>query len=48
MEGVVKEKEEAIIEYNEAIKMGKKAALGQKDAQSKDILILQIGNLGPG
>jgi hypothetical protein len=28
--------------------MGKKAALGEVDAQSRDILTLQIGNLAPG
>lgn len=31
MEGVVKEKEVAKIEYSEAIKLGKKAALGDID-----------------
>jgi hypothetical protein len=32
MEGVIKEKEIAKMEYEEAIKMGKKAALGEVDA----------------
>jgi hypothetical protein len=48
MEGVVKEKEEARVEYAEAVKLGKRAALGEVDAESKDILTLQLGNLGPG
>lgn len=48
MEGVVKEKEVARVEYSEAVKAGKRAALGEVDPDSKDILTLQLGNLGPG
>lgn len=48
MEGVVKEKDIAKVEYEKAVEMGKKAALGSIDSESKDILILQIGNIGPG
>jgi Ca-activated chloride channel family protein len=48
MEGVVKEKETARVEYSEAVKAGKRAALGEVDAESSDVLALQLGNLGPG
>ena len=48
MEGVVKEKETARVEYAEATKAGKRAALGEVDAESRDVLTLQLGNLGPG
>lgn len=47
IEGVVKEKEEAKKEYNEAVKQGKKAAYGELNADSKDILTLKIGNVPP-
>ncbi len=48
MEGVVKEKEVAHVEYSEAVKAGKRAALGEVDPDSRDVLTLQLGNLGPG
>ena len=46
MEGVVKEKGEAKKEYREAVEAGKRAALGE--TASKDVLAMQLGNLGPG
>jgi Ca-activated chloride channel homolog len=48
IEGVVKEKEEARKEYEEAIKEGRKAALGELDSESRDILCLKVGNVPPG
>lgn len=48
MQGVVKEKEIAKMEYEEAIKQGRKGALGDVNSQSRDIFTLQIGNLAPG
>ncbi len=47
MEGVVKEKQIAKVEYQEAVKVGKKAAYGDIDSESKDILTLKIGNIAP-
>ena len=47
IEGVVKEKEEAKKEYQEAVKEGKKAAYGEINSESKDILTLNIGNIPP-
>jgi hypothetical protein len=48
IEGVVKEKEEARKEYAEAVQQGKKAAYGELDPESKDILTLRVGNVPPG
>ena len=45
IEGIVKEKEEAKKEYQEAVKQGKKAAYGELNEDSKDILTLKIGNV---
>lgn len=47
IEGVVKEKEEAKYEYEQAVKEGKKAAFGQIDENSKDVLRLKVGNVPP-
>ena len=47
IEGIVKEKEQAKKEYEQAIKMGKQAAYGELNSQSKDILNLKIGNVAP-
>ena len=47
IEGIVKEKEQAKKEYEQAIKMGKQAAYGELNSQSKDILNLKVGNVGP-
>ncbi len=47
VEGVVKEKEEAKREYKEAVSQGKRAAIGTIDENSKDILNLKVGNIGP-
>jgi hypothetical protein len=48
LEGVVKEKEEAKIEFKEAVEAGRRAALADVDSKSRDIMTFQIGNLGPG
>ena len=48
MDGAVKEKEEARKEFKEAVQQGKQAALGEVEAESKDIFRLQIGNIDPG
>ena len=47
VEGVVKEKEEAKREYTEAVAQGKRAAIGTLDENSRDILHLKVGNIGP-
>lgn len=47
IEGVVKEKEEARKEYQQAIQEGRKAAYGELNAESKDILNLKVGNIPP-
>ena len=47
MEGIVKEKEEARVEYKQAVKQGKQAAYGEVNAESKDILTLKVGNVPP-
>lgn len=47
IDGVVKEREQANKEYEEAIKEGKKAALGQIDKNSADIMNLKVGNVEP-
>ena len=47
IEGVVKEKEEAKREYKEAVEQGRKAAYGELNSDSKDILTLKVGNLPP-
>ena len=47
IQGIVKEKEVAKKEYQQAVKEGKKAAYGEVDAQSKDILNLKVGNIEP-
>ncbi len=43
----MKEKEEARKEYQEAVKEGKRAALGEINSESKDIMTLKVGNVGP-
>ena len=45
--GVVREKEEAKREYKEAVAHGKRAVIGNIDENSKDILHLKVGNIGP-
>lgn len=47
MEGIVKEKEEARQEYQQAVREGRKAAYGELDDKSKDILNLRVGNVPP-
>lgn len=47
MYGKVKEKQEAKNEYKQAVSEGKKAAYGEVDPDSKDMMILQIGNIEP-
>ena len=47
IEGVVKEKEEAKKEYEEAVKEGRKAAYGEINENRKDILNLKVGNVSP-
>ena len=47
IEGVVKEKEQAKQEYEQAAKEGRKAAYGELNADSKDILNLKVGNVPP-
>jgi hypothetical protein len=47
VEGIVKEKEEAKKEYNEAVKQGKQAVYAEIDPNSKDIMNMEIGNVGP-
>ncbi len=43
----MKEKEQAKQEYQQAINEGKKAAYGELNADSKDILNLKVGNVPP-
>lgn len=43
---MVKEKREANLEYRESVQAGKRAVLAESVA--KDVLALQLGNLGPG
>ncbi len=47
IEGVVKEKEEAKREFQQAVSQGKQAVYAEVDPNSKDIMNLEIGNLGP-
>ena len=47
IEGVVKEKEEAKKEFEQAKSEGKQAVLGTIDPLSKDIMNLEIGNIPP-
>ena len=47
MYGKVKEKEAAKQEYTQAINEGKKAAYGEVDPNTKDMMILKIGNIEP-
>ena len=47
IEGVVKEKEEAQKEFEQAKSEGKQAVLGSIDPLSKDIMNLEIGNVPP-
>ena len=44
---MVKEKEEAKKEYQEAVSQGKKAAYGGLNEDSMDIMTLKIGNVPP-
>ena len=47
IDGVVKEKEEAKKQYQEAVSQGRKAAYGELNQDSKDIMTLKIGNAPP-
>ena len=47
IEGVVKEKEEAKKEYEQAKSEGRQVAMGSLDSDSKDIMKLEIGNIPP-
>ena len=47
IEGVVKEKEEAKKEFEQAKSEGKQAVLGSIDPMSKDVMNLEIGNIPP-
>lgn len=47
VEGIVKEKEQARQEYEQAKSEGRPVALGNLDVNSKDILNLEIGNIPP-
>lgn len=47
IEGVVKEKQEAQKEFEQAKKEGRQAVLGTIDEDSRDILNLEIGNIPP-
>jgi Ca-activated chloride channel family protein len=47
VEGIVKEKEQARKEYEQAKSEGRPVALGNLDVNSKDILNLEIGNIPP-
>ena len=47
IEGVVKEKEEARMEYNQALLEGKQTVLAELDSESADIMNLEIGNVPP-
>lgn len=47
VEGVVKEKEQAQKEYEQAKSEGRQVAIGQLDVNSKDIINLEIGNIPP-
>lgn len=47
MEGIVKEKEQAKKEYEQAKSEGRQVVIGSIDADSKDILNMSIGNIPP-
>lgn len=47
IEGIVKEKEEAKKEYEQAKSQGRQVAMGSIDEDSKDIMNLEIGNIPP-
>ncbi len=44
---MVKEKEEAKVEYQKAVTEGRRAAYGEISADSKDIMNLKVGNIAP-
>ena len=48
IDGIVKDKEEAAKEYEQAVKQGKQVAEGEIDANTKDMLTMKIGNVSPG